>query len=176
MIDLPARFLFDFSSANSYLSHLAIGGIEQRTGNEIDYVVVAREFLDGSYQSDRVSAPLDLALRVAIVAQRLGCLPACADAVFAAAWEKGLDIKDEAVLREAMTGLGTDVDVLLSAAKTAETRNQLVFQSEQASQRGVRELPTFIVGTTRISGATALAAAETEILEYRAERMMGGFA
>lgn len=86
-----------------------------------------------------------LAMRGAVAAERLGCGPAYAEAVFAAMWEKGLKMDDPAVWAGALTAAGLDAKALGAAAQDAEVKAALVAGTEAAVARGVFGIPSFFL-------------------------------
>ncbi len=68
------------------------------------------------------------------------------DAIYRATWAEGRAVQQPEVLREILGGLGLDADALLAAAQSAEIKQKLVAQTEQALARGVFGVPTMQVG------------------------------
>jgi hypothetical protein len=66
-------------------------------------------------------------------------------ALFAARHDEGRDIKDEAVLREALTGAGADADAVLEVVRGGKPLLRLRAEHEENVERhGVWGVPTFI--------------------------------
>jgi 2-hydroxychromene-2-carboxylate isomerase len=83
------------------------------------------------------------AARLGIAARSQGLLPAFSRAVFSAAFGKGLDIFDDAVLTDCLLAAGLDPDVTRSLAKDGAVKFELRAYTEQAQAIGIFGAPSF---------------------------------
>lgn len=66
--------------------------------------------------------------------------------VFCANFQKDLDISSEQVIKDCLSGLLEDPDVIIKEAQTSEAKEKLRQQTEQAKELGIFGAPTFITG------------------------------
>lgn len=85
-------------------------------------------------------------MRGAVAAQALGCFAPYVDAVYAAMWEQGRNLADEAQIAEVLAAAGLDGAALLAASQSPEVKARLMANTEQAHARGAFGSPTFFVG------------------------------
>ncbi len=85
-------------------------------------------------------------MRGAVAAQTLGCFAPYVDAVYAAMWEQGRNMADEAQIAEVLAAAGLDGAALLAASQSPEVKARLMANTEQAHARGAFGSPTFFVG------------------------------
>jgi 2-hydroxychromene-2-carboxylate isomerase len=102
-------------------------------------------------------------MRLALAAQALGCGPALVDAVFAAMWEQGRNMDDEADIAAVLAAAGLDAAALVAKAQQPELKAQLAASTQQAFERGAFGAPTFFVGDEMFFGKDRLAAVEEQI-------------
>jgi 2-hydroxychromene-2-carboxylate isomerase len=107
-------------------------------------------------------------MRGAVAAQGLGCFAPYVDAVYAAMWEQGLDMADDAQIAAVLAATGLDGPALLAASQTPEVKARLLANTEQAHARGAFGSPTFFVGDQIYFGKDRLRDVEEEILRTRA--------
>lgn len=86
------------------------------------------------------------AARLALVGVEEGWVAAFTKAVFLAEFADGLEIADAQVLSGVLAQLGLDAERISQRAETAEIKQRLRDQTEEARTRGLFGAPTFIVG------------------------------
>jgi 2-hydroxychromene-2-carboxylate isomerase len=84
-------------------------------------------------------------MRGAVAARGLGVFERYVEAVFAAMWERGLDMDDAATMAAVLGEAGLDAAALMEAAQTPEVKAALVAHTEAAHARGAFGAPTFFV-------------------------------
>jgi 2-hydroxychromene-2-carboxylate isomerase len=95
-------------------------------------------------------------MRGACAAQQLGCLERYVDCVYAAMWEDGLNMADDAVIASTLQGAGLDAAALIAASQTPDVKARLLANTEQAHARGAFGSPTFFVGDEMFFGKDRL--------------------
>lgn len=95
-------------------------------------------------------------MRAAHAAVREGVFEAFHAAVYPAFWEQGLDLGDEAVLREVLGRAGLDAGKIVAGAALPEIKQALLAATEEAVARGVFGAPTFFAGDEMFFGADRL--------------------
>ena len=68
------------------------------------------------------------------------------EGAFRAMWNDGLDLADEAVVRDLVTKAGGNADAVLARCAEPEVKNALRANTEEAVERGAFGAPTFFVG------------------------------
>ena len=106
-------------------------------------------------------------MRGAVAAQALGCFGPYVDAVFAAMWEQGRDMADDAQIAEVLTAAGLDGPALLAKAQDPVVKAQLLANTEQAHARGAFGSPSFFVGDALYFGKDRLRDVEEAVLASR---------
>lgn len=106
-------------------------------------------------------------MRGAIAAQQLGCLAPYVDAMFAAMWERGLNMADPEVFQATVQQAGLDAAAIAAAIQTPDVKNQLLANTQQAYDRGCFGSPTFFVGPEMFFGKDRLREVEEEIRAQR---------
>ena len=106
-------------------------------------------------------------MRGAVAAQALGCFGPYVDAVFAAMWEQGRDMADDAQIAEVLTAAGLDGPALLAKAQDPVVKAQLLANTEQAHARGAFGSPSFFVGDALYFGKDRLRDVEEAMLASR---------
>jgi len=109
-------------------------------------------------------------MRGAVAAQQLGCLPAYEDAVFAAMWERELNMADPEVIARTLGEAELDAAALLAAAQEAEVKARLVANTQSAFEAGAFGAPTFFVGGEIFFGKDRLREVEDEIVRQKGAR------
>ncbi len=102
-------------------------------------------------------------MRMAVAAQERGALMPYVDAAFHHMWEVPKKMDDPAVIRAALLESGLDADGLVAAAQTAEVKQRLMANTEEAVSRGVFGSPSFLVGEELFFGKDRLRDVEDEI-------------
>lgn len=103
-------------------------------------------------------------MRGAVAAEMAGVLPPYVEAVFHYMWEDPRKMDDPEIVWGALREAGLDADALLSAAQTAEVKQRLMENTENAVARGTFGAPTFFVGEEIFFGKDRLPDVEAEIL------------
>ena len=106
-------------------------------------------------------------MRGAVAAQALGCFKPYVDAVFAAMWEQGRDMADDAQIAEVLTAAGLDGPALLAKAQDPVVKAQLLANTEQAHARGAFGSPSFLVADALYFGKDRLRDVEEAMLASR---------
>ncbi|MBY0560733.1 2-hydroxychromene-2-carboxylate isomerase [Hyphomicrobium sp.] len=83
------------------------------------------------------------AARLAIAARSQGADAAFSRAVFAAAFAKGLDISDDAVLTDCLTSAGLEADDLRRLSTDIAVKSELRANTEEAQALGIFGAPSF---------------------------------
>lgn len=84
-------------------------------------------------------------------------------AVMTAYWTKDVDISQPDTLKTIAAGLELDGEALLAAAQTAEVKDRLRANTEEAVQRGAFGAPTFFVGEQMFWGNDRLVLLEAYV-------------
>ncbi len=103
-------------------------------------------------------------MRGAIVSQKLGCLEQYVDVMFKAMWEQGEKLDDVAVIEKVLRTAKMDANAILADIAAADTKQQLIDNTEQAVERGVFGLPSFFVGSEMWFGKERLRDIEEYLL------------
>src|SRR5262245_14732243 len=109
--------------------------------------------------SGEVSANGLKAARLALAGMSEGWTPSFTRAVFAANYAEQKDISEEATLRPILAALGVDAHAAFAAANTAENKDALRRQTEEAASRGLFGAPSFTIGDELFWGNDRLEAA-----------------
>jgi len=102
-------------------------------------------------------------MRGAIAAERLGCKAPYIDAMFAAMWERGLDMAQPDVIAGVLAEAGLDVAAIVAGSQDADVKAKLMANTQAAFEQGAFGAPTFFVGTEMFFGKDRLAEVEAEI-------------
>lgn len=129
---------------------------------------VARHRLDAFRMNPHFPVNTLKIMRGAVAAARLGIFERYVDAVFAAMWERGLNMDDPAVIAPVLAEAGIDAEALMQATQSAEVKAKLLENTESAHARGAFGIPTFFVGGEMFFGKDRLREVEEEILRRRA--------
>lgn len=101
-------------------------------------------------------------MRAQFAALHLGECDSCADAdifretCFAAIWEEGLNMGDDAIARARIAAAGLNADRIFAAAQTSEIKQALMDATNAAVERGLFGMPTFFVGDDMFFGKDRL--------------------
>lgn len=107
-----------------------------------------------------------LMMRAAIVAEREGYLLDYVDAGFQCMWEDGLLMSDPEVFMTSLTALGLDGKQLAEDSQDEAVKAKLVFNTQDAADRGAFGIPTFFVGNEMFFGKDRL---DQVVAELKAE-------
>jgi 2-hydroxychromene-2-carboxylate isomerase len=102
-------------------------------------------------------------MRVAVAAQAAGCAVACNEALFAAMWEQGRDMADDAQIAAVLQAAGLDAAALTALSQQPEIKSRLAANTQSAYERGAFGSPTFFVGNEMFFGKDRLRDVEEQI-------------
>ena len=139
-----------------------LGAVFKATGNETPARLPAKAawlVRDMALWAQQYGMPLQFpsrfpfnsvtALRLLVAAGRLHgdeAIPRLAHQLFEAAWGLDQDVNDPAMLAACATAAGFDATELAAALGTAETKDALRANTDEAVRRGVFGAPAFFVG------------------------------
>lgn len=103
-------------------------------------------------------------MRGACAAQQLGVLPAYVEAVYAAMWEHGRNMADDAEIAQVLGAANLDVAALLAASQDPAVKAQLMANTQRACDAGAFGSPSFLVGDALFFGKERLPDVEEEIV------------
>ena len=103
-------------------------------------------------------------MRGACAAQKLGCLPAYVDVVYAAMWEDGKNMDDVAVIAATLSAGGLDAAKILELSQDPQVKDVLLKNTQSAHDRGAFGSPSFLVGDQLWFGKERLRDVEEEIV------------
>jgi 2-hydroxychromene-2-carboxylate isomerase len=106
-------------------------------------------------------------MRGAVAAEAAGCLPAYADAMFAAMWEDGRNMDDPAEIAAVLAAAGLDAPMLLERSQDPQVKARLTANTQAAFERGAFGAPTFFVGDEMYFGKDRLGEVEDALLRAR---------
>lgn len=109
-----------------------------------------------------------MVMRGAIVSQQLGCLDQYVDVMFKAMWEQGEKLDDLAVIEKVLRADKMDADAILANISAAETKQQLIDNTEQVVERRAFGLPSFFIGKEMWFGKERLRDIEEYLLNKKA--------
>lgn len=109
-----------------------------------------------------------MVMRGAMVSQQLGCLEQYTDVMFCAMWEQGLKLDELAVIEQVLRNTPLDTDFILANIAAAETKQQLIDNTNQAVERGVFGSPSFFVEQEMWFGKERLKDIEEYLLQKKA--------
>jgi 2-hydroxychromene-2-carboxylate isomerase len=81
-------------------------------------------------------------------------------ALYQATWVDGLNVGDEAVLRQVLAGAGFDADAWLARTQSPDVKQALIASTEEAVKRGAYGAPSWFVGDELFFGHDRLAMVE----------------
>ncbi|MFL6663137.1 MAG: 2-hydroxychromene-2-carboxylate isomerase [Rhizobacter sp.] len=106
-------------------------------------------------------------MRGAVAARKLGCFAPYVQAVFAAMWERSLDMGDTEVVVRTLDEAGLDGRALHAATQDPQVKAQLLADTQSAFERGAFGSPTFFVGAEIFFGKDRLRDVEEEIVRQK---------
>lgn len=107
-------------------------------------------------------------MRGACAAQKLGCLPAYVEVVYAAMWEDGKNMDDLPTLTATLDAGGLDSQAILTASQDPEVKAMLLANTQSAHEHGAFGSPSFLIGRELWFGKERLRDVEDEILRLTA--------
>lgn len=109
-------------------------------------------------------------MRGAVAARKLGCFEPYATAVFAAMWERALNLGDPEIAGRAIAEAGLDARALVAASQEPDVKQGLMDNTQRAFERGAFGAPTFFIGDQMFFGKDRLRDLEEEIVRQRQGR------
>lgn len=106
-------------------------------------------------------------MRGAIAAQQLGVFEAYVDQVFDDIWTRGRDMGDLEVVSQSLASVGLPVQAIFELAQSAEIKQRLLDNTQQAFDHGAFGSPSFLVGQELFFGKDRLRDVEEEIVRGR---------
>lgn len=103
-------------------------------------------------------------MRGAILAQQTGIYERYIEMVFAAMWEKGLNMGEPTVFAEQLQSIGIDAEAFIAKLADSSVKQPLIDATEAAVERGVFGIPSFFVGDELFFGKDRLDDVEREFL------------
>ena len=91
-------------------------------------------------------------MRGAVAAQAMNVFAAYHAAVYPAVWAEPVDLGDEAIFRKVLGDAGIDAGVLFAKSQSAEVKDALRRNTDDAIARGVFGAPAFFVGAEMFWG------------------------
>jgi 2-hydroxychromene-2-carboxylate isomerase len=184
------EFFYDYVSPYTYLANsqlanlnaaivyrpILLGALMRGIGNQPPATLAARGkylFADVRRWADQYQIPYTMnpafpvntikALRVALVADEIGCLDAVHQPLFDAVWTQGLDVNDDAVLTKIISDAGLSPDDMYSRIAGDDIKGRLRSNTDEAIERGVFGAPTFFVGDEMFFGNDRLHFVKAEL-------------
>lgn len=107
-------------------------------------------------------------MRGSILAIQTGIYDRYIEMVFAAMWEKGLNMGDQAVFAEQLESIGVDAQEFMAKLGDSSVKQPLVDATQAAVERGIFGSPSFFVGDELFFGKDKLDDVEREFLRVTA--------
>ena len=102
-------------------------------------------------------------MRGALAAQKLDCFRPYVDAVFAAMWERQLNMAEPEVIVRTLDEAALPGAAILAASQHGDVKERLIANTQAAFERGAFGAPTFFVGNEIFFGKDRLRDVEDEI-------------
>jgi 2-hydroxychromene-2-carboxylate isomerase len=103
-------------------------------------------------------------MRGACAAQDLGCFARYVEVVYAAMWEDGRNMSDDAVIAATLAEVGLDGAQIMAVSQQPEVKARLVQNTQSAHDRGAFGSPSFFIGQELWFGKDRLRDIEDEII------------
>jgi 2-hydroxychromene-2-carboxylate isomerase len=103
-------------------------------------------------------------MRGAVLARKLDLFERYVETVFAAMWERELDMGDMAVFQRVLTEAGLPAEAFMTGIGNDDVKRELVEITDEAVRRGTFGSPTFFVGDEIFFGKDRLRDVEEEYL------------
>ncbi len=104
-------------------------------------------------------------MRGACAAQKLDCFMPYVEAVYAAMWERGLNMAEDQVILDTLRDAGLDGPRLMATAQDADVKARLLQNTQRSHERGAFGSPTFFVGEQIFFGKDKLRDVEEAIAQ-----------
>lgn len=138
---------------------MLLGGIFKATGNASPVAIPAKGHYMMAHDLPRFARRYGVELnfnphfpintlnlmRMVIAAERMDCVKAFIDAVFAAIWIHGKNMGDMETVAAVLVENGLDAQSLMDLSQTADVKAALIASTDAAVQRGVFGAPTFFI-------------------------------
>ena len=106
-------------------------------------------------------------MRGAVASRKLDCYSLYVKAVFAAMWERELNLGDPEVIVRVLHEAGLDGRAIHAATQDADVKERLMANTQTAFERGAFGAPTFFVSSEIFFGKDRLRDVEEEIVRQR---------
>jgi len=103
-------------------------------------------------------------MRGACAAQKLGCLKAYVDVVYAAMWEDGRNMDDLPTITATLDAGGLDSRAIMAMSQDPEVKTMLMANTQRAHDHGAFGSPSFLIGSELWFGKDRLRDVEEAIL------------
>jgi 2-hydroxychromene-2-carboxylate isomerase len=103
-------------------------------------------------------------MRGACAAQKLACLPAYVEVVYAAMWEDGKNMDDLPTITATLDAGGLDSQAILTLSQEPEVKAMLLANTQSAHDHGAFGSPSFLIGRELWFGKDRLRDVEDEIM------------
>lgn len=103
-------------------------------------------------------------MRGACAAQKMGCLAAYVEAVYAAMWEDGKNMDDLPTITSTLDAAGLDSGAILALSQDPEVKAKLLANTQAAHDQGAFGSPSFLIGRELWFGKDRLRDVEDEIV------------
>lgn len=104
-----------------------------------------------------------LAMRGAVAAGHEGVADGYVEAMFAAMWERGLDLADPEVFRTTLVEAGLPADRIMALAGEPAIKDELAASTQAAFDAGAFGAPTFLLGDELYFGKDGLLELEADL-------------
>lgn len=162
---------------------ILLGGLFKLTGNQSPMIAFAgirnkpayeglevRRFLERHQISDFKMNPffpintLQL-MRGAIAAEEAGVFKAYVDQVYDDMWTRGLDMGQPEIVGKSLATAGLPVERIFELAQSAEVKQRLLDNTQEAFDKGAFGSPSFLVGEELFFGKDRLRDVEEDIVK-----------
>ena len=180
MADTQIRGVAERAGAELVYRPMLLGGLMQQTGNRPPATVQPKGpymLRDLARWAKRYGVPFQMnpkfplntltALRLAVAALVDGGFEAFHPLAFRAAWAEARDLGDPEVLRALLAEAGLPAERLFERAASAEVKDALKRNTEEAAARGAFGAPTFFIGDEMFFGNDRLDMVEEEAKRHR---------
>ncbi|MEO5844730.1 MAG: 2-hydroxychromene-2-carboxylate isomerase [Caldimonas sp.] len=110
-------------------------------------------------------------MRGAVAAAKLDSFAPYVEAMFAAMWERGLDMAQPEVIVRVLDEAGLDGRTIFAATQAPDVKERLLVNTQAAFERGAFGSPTFFVGDEIFFGKDRLREVEEEIVKAGSARV-----
>jgi 2-hydroxychromene-2-carboxylate isomerase len=162
-----------------------LGGIFKATGNQAPMMAfgnirnkmpyemletrrfIARHKLNAFQMNPHFPINTLTLMRIAAGAEIDGGLAPYMDVVERHMWERGTNMGDLEIMRQALSDGGLDADRLVARGQEQDAKDRLMANTNAAVERGAFGIPTFFVGAEMFFGKNTLREVEEEIVAQK---------